>query len=73
MHSHFPQSSWPCKLLFLCLIFTGLELEFTKLEFHMVFFFFNYNSTSNLDLLDHKFAKLNFGLELDFNKLEFQK
>ena len=27
-------------LLFLCLIFTRLELEFTKLKFHMDFFFF---------------------------------
>ena len=37
-------------LLFLCLIFTRLELEFTKLKFHMdFFFFFNYNSMLDLD------------------------
>ena len=70
MHSHFPQSSWLRKIV----IFTELEIVFTKLNFHMVFFFFfNYNSTLDLNQLDLKFAKLNFGLELNFNKLEFQK
>ena len=42
-----------------------MELEFAKLEFHVVFFFFFF-------LIPHQIYAGIFGLELEFGKLEFQ-
>ena len=50
------------------------ELEFSRLKFHVFFFFFcfiNPGQTSTQDKIE--FGKLDFGLELEFNKLKFQK
>jgi len=51
--------------------FNSLELKFSKLEFHVIFFFLIH--VRQLNQLELEFAKLDFGLELKFDKLGFQK